>query len=443
MSDAAAAEADQEPLPLKIFDSKPLTKTVAYFGALGIVKEEEKAPLRVAERANHALFARLDASGEQDEQLKRQIGDFLEQREAFKQALASGPVEALIEQGKVNELVTGYLAILAARAQARLNALELTPSANRNMPASEDEFNRQLEDARAKADKYGGELTFYRDGAPEMVKDAVKAHPFVLTAGKFLQFGDIVAEAKAAGADDATKARMRDRVDDALARKSANEIKMLGLLFDPAGAMAAHDASPGLYATQINAGLLRIVNHAKPLVQIEPPESAQTGLGRIQALQFLLLAEMRAEASAALENKAGGPAEREAVIDRLRDRVKDYAQAALSLSHAFLGEGAAKDDAVVLKIRTQLEKEMQDDQIALLTPPDAEAKARALAEASAQTLRQYAASDPAQLAKTDRLLAATAPAERVTQPAEDRQKGFAEAIREQQRAGEQRLAIGA
>lgn len=382
--------------PVAVMDLNILNesqRTVQYLQHAGLIASDDFATittLNVLKRIDHAAFA-----DERD-------GAIQKAQEAFQQALQSGDVAALTEGGNqspVVQLVDAYLAARVEQSRKIIRKLHDIPD-HENLLVHDHE-RQQAEAAIA---KYEAERNYYQ-GSPELLNDAVRAHPEALQNG-YMALGKLAIVIGAVKGDPAVVA---DMVDDTLASAAAHKLLHLAkdVMTTDDQTLQRHKEYAGDFANEILSQAGNMVVSTAPIAKANASEGGTPELARIQALSTLLSARLNAMTT----HKANGSNDTEPPLEVLADNlitakrlIRETQIATLSLAYHFLGEGASKDDPRMRQLRQNLNKMAEKNNLPLfMQRGDAEVAAHSIAEENIAFLREHAAGNTQVLATIDAL----------------------------------------
>ncbi|MGE0754200.1 MAG: hypothetical protein AB7L92_03470 [Alphaproteobacteria bacterium] len=353
-------------------------RSIQYLQHAGLIAADDHktiTTLNVLKRVNHAAFAFEPNAAVQTTQ------------EAFKQALAAGDVTEGGAQSPVARLVDSYLAARVEHNNKMVKELDALPS---NL--SPEEFNRTRHRAVENARKYEAERKYYQ-GSPELLNEAVRAHPEALASG-FMSLGKLAVETGLIKGD---KTVVRDMVDDTLAAAATHQLMRMA-----EEVMTTSDADMKLnrefserYALNIIAKADDTAASTTPIDRAQIAEEGTTPqLARIQALSSLLSAHLHdltrhtvdpqnpSKSTPSPEVLAGN-------LEQVKSLVNEYRSAAMSLASQFLAEGPSAGDPRMHQLRENLNSMMDDNNILrYMKREEAELEASRLAERSASFLLQ-------------------------------------------------------
>lgn len=391
-----------EPLAVPVVEAEPLDilqlfdgqdqRAVQQLRMMGILQtDEQMVDVGAIKRIQQVMRGDFANDGFQDDTGTR----LTVMQAAFKERIKTTPLAQLIDNGDLNALVVQVLNTLADYHSKAAERMDITPQQGQCKDCHS--YNKQHAGCEKDAKKYRLDAQYYQNH-PDVVRSIAAKYKDVLASDRFLNLGELVVEMGFAGED---RAKARDKVDDALTMVSAHRMNIVVAPFKALSPVARtlYKENPDTYQVQIDGLAETLKGATKPLAKSQPQESATPQLAKVQALHSLASAQINAALSWQPSSPDGKRIELSArskleILEKAQALAQDYQRVALSLAHHFLGEGAAKDEPAMKKLREQLGASMSKQNIALLPAQEAEAKAKVLAEASVQDLLQISTGKP-------------------------------------------------
>jgi hypothetical protein len=360
----------------------------------GLITEDDRTPLTIAKRINHAVFA------------NEPIGNIPTLQEKFREKLAAakGDLTALAEGGvnsDVFQMVDAYLAEREKHFKESYQRFIELPQ-----PLGTKEYSEVKARAKKKEEQYAGERASYVR-MPELINDTVKKYPQILTVGKYRRIGDLALDTVVVG----DKAKMRDEVDDVMAEIAAVRLLHVApeVMATPSEILDKQKRFTEDYKTNIIVAAEDTALHTVGLERFNIFEDADSSpeLKRIQALSSLLSAHLHALTthSRNTDGTTNPPLEDLANnLTTIPNLVHEYQMAGVSLAHGFLNDGPGADDVRMKSVDASLVKLTENAHIPLVPTDEANRAAEKIVGESAAFLRNKFAGKPELLTKIDSLV---------------------------------------
>lgn len=354
-----------------------------------LASDDAMTKVNFMRRFNHALEADYrnafdDATAQRIEKL----------RTAFKKELTMTPdFKQLVANGHVNRLLEGYLEVMADYHKGAVTQMDSLPVKDPALKELEA-YHRKHERLLKKYEKYAAELAYLKK-TPKLVQDIAREFPQAFQANEYLPIGEL---AILSGLIDPSPEKARDLVEKALGNAAVHPMKLLDTALTSEH-LDKYKSDPQNFDTQIRSMAKAVKAATTPLANASISSKGSGALKRVQALSNLLSAEVNAAIG-----ESQDPAMLVGVITGAKVLVKEYESVALSLLYHEMGKGPAAGDPRIKTMRNQLETRMKNENITLHTFEEAEARAVTLARKSAKDLLQTTPDKPLLSAKLQGLL---------------------------------------